>query len=103
MPMPAPTDILSLLADNGVRLLPNLSVPALMKATLRRGEARLAATGAITATTGKYTGRSPGDKFLVDDAETHSRVDWGKTNQPLPPEKFRCAFCAKWRTFAAGR
>ncbi|MDQ2799372.1 MAG: phosphoenolpyruvate carboxykinase (ATP), partial [Armatimonadota bacterium] len=51
---------------------------------------------------GKYTGRSPKDKFLVDDGETHSRVDWGKTNQPLPPEKFD-ALLREMMAFAAGR
>ena len=101
MPMPASTDIVTLLADNGVRLI-ELSAPALIEETLRRGESHLAASGAITATTGKYTGRSPGDKFLVDDTETHARVDWGKTNQSLPVEKFD-ALLREMTTFAAGR
>jgi len=102
MPMPSLTDISSLLADNGVRLHANLSVPALVEEALRRGEACLTASGAITATTGKYTGRSPGDKFLVDDNETHDRVDWGKTNQPLPVANFD-SLLREMTTFAAGR
>jgi len=38
--------------------------------------------------TGARTGRSPKDKFTVDDAVTHDVVDWGKVNKPFAPEKF---------------
>ncbi len=95
-------DIASLLADKGVRLIRNLSVAALTEAALQRGEARLASSGAISAITGKYTGRSPGDKFLVDDAETHPRVDWGKTNQAFSEEQFS-VLLSDMIDFAAGR
>jgi phosphoenolpyruvate carboxykinase (ATP) len=40
------------------------------------------------AVTGARTGRSPKDKFTVDDAVTHNVVDWGKVNKPFAPEKF---------------
>ena len=102
MPMTEATNIQALLADNGVRLHLNLSVPALVEEALRRGEAGLSSTGALKATTGKYTGRSPKDKFLVDDAGTHGRVEWGKTNQPLMPGKFD-AMARGMAAFAAGR
>ena len=88
MPTPDAIDIQALLADNGVRLHFNLSAPALIEESLRRGEAILASTGALKATTGKYTGRSPKDKFLVNDEGTHDLVDWGKTNQPLSTDRF---------------
>ncbi|HHY68332.1 MAG TPA: phosphoenolpyruvate carboxykinase (ATP), partial [Alicyclobacillus sp.] len=42
-----------------------LAVPQLIEAALRNGEAVLTASGALAATTGKYTGRSPKDKFIV--------------------------------------
>ncbi len=99
--MPAPLDLLSSLSATGVTHR-NLSVPELTERAIKRGEAQIADTGAITARTGQYTGRSPKDKFLVDDAETHDRVDWGKTNQPLPPEKF-AGLLDKMTAFAAGR
>lgn len=66
----------------------NLSTEQLIEAALARGEATLAANGALTALTGERTGRSPRDKFIVDDASTHTQVDWGKVNQPFPKEKF---------------
>ena len=66
----------------------NLSTPQLVEAAIARGEASLAANGALTALTGSRTGRSPKDKFTVEDEETHSRVDWGKVNQPFEPVKF---------------
>jgi len=100
--MAVSTDITASLTDNGVRLIANLSVPALAEEALRRGEASLAASGAMTATTGKYTGRSPGDKFLVQDALTENRVDWGKINQPLTVTKFD-TLRDEMIAFAAGR
>lgn len=67
----------------------NLSTPQLVEAAIARGEASLAANGAVVARTGARTGRSPRDKFTVDDESTHSTVDWGRVNQPFPKEKFR--------------
>ncbi len=66
----------------------NLCAAQLVETALLRGEARLAANGALVAVTGSRTGRSPKDKFTVDDAVTHELVDWGKVNKPFPPEKF---------------
>ncbi|MGA3343865.1 MAG: phosphoenolpyruvate carboxykinase (ATP) [Terracidiphilus sp.] len=66
----------------------NLNAAQLVETALLRGEARLAANGALVAVTGARTGRSPKDKFTVDDAVTHELVDWGKINKPFSPEKF---------------
>ena len=66
----------------------NLSTPQLVEAAIARGEASLASNGALVALTGARTGRSPRDKFLVKDALTEGRVDWGKVNQPFPPDRF---------------
>src|SRR5271157_1483886 len=67
----------------------NLSTPHLVETAIARGEASVAANGALVALTGSRTGRSPRDKFTVEDAETKDRVDWGKVNQPFPPDKFQ--------------
>jgi phosphoenolpyruvate carboxykinase (ATP) len=66
----------------------NLSVAELVETSLKRGEGHLAANGALVAVTGARTGRSPKDKFTVDDAVTHEIVDWGKVNKPFAPAKF---------------
>ncbi|MGI6125747.1 MAG: phosphoenolpyruvate carboxykinase (ATP), partial [Planifilum sp.] len=66
----------------------NLPVPALVEAALARGEAILTREGALRAVTGKYTGRSPKDKFLVDEPSVRGKIDWGPVNQPMDPEVF---------------
>lgn len=38
--------------------------------------------------TGKYTGRSPKDRFIVDEPEFHDQIAWGKVNMPISNEKF---------------
>ncbi len=66
----------------------NLSTPQLVEAAIARGEASLASNGALVALTGARTGRSPRDKFIVEDDTTRDTVHWGKVNQPFPPAKF---------------
>jgi len=66
----------------------NLCAAELVEIALKRGEGILAANGALVSETGARTGRSPKDKFTVDDARTHGVVDWGKVNKPFAPEKF---------------
>ncbi|MGD0940994.1 MAG: phosphoenolpyruvate carboxykinase (ATP) [Terracidiphilus sp.] len=66
----------------------NLCAAQLVETSLLRGESKLAANGALVAVTGARTGRSPKDKFTVDDAVTHELVDWGKVNKPFSSEKF---------------
>jgi phosphoenolpyruvate carboxykinase (ATP) len=65
----------------------NLSVPQLIEQAIIRHEAVLAANGAITAETGKRTGRSPKDKFIVRHGESANSIWWGN-NQPISPEHF---------------
>lgn len=81
--------------DNGLSTLlygsnanVQLSVPQLVEKVLERKEGTLSATGAVLATTGKYTGRSPKDKFIVQDEISKDKVDWGKVNQPISEDVF---------------
>ncbi len=54
----------------------NLEAPSLYEHALQRGEAQLAAGGALVAETGIHTGRSPKDKFVVRSPETENEVWW---------------------------
>lgn len=66
----------------------DLSTPQLVEKALERNEGKLTSTGALQVTTGKYTGRSPKDKFIVQDHSVMDKVDWGSVNQPISPETF---------------
>ncbi|MBO0360134.1 phosphoenolpyruvate carboxykinase (ATP) [Hymenobacter sp. BT186] len=66
----------------------NLPADALVQHALRRHEGQLTDTGALMADTGRFTGRSPKDRFIVQDAGTQDSVWWGDINLPFAPEKF---------------
>ncbi len=66
----------------------NLEPAKLVEFALKRDEGYLSSTGALVVTTGKYTGRSPKDKFIVDTKAVHDDIAWGKVNVPISKEKF---------------
>jgi phosphoenolpyruvate carboxykinase (ATP) len=66
----------------------NNGTEALVAAAIARGEGVLAASGPLVVATGKHTGRSAKDKFIVRDSETESTIWWGKTNVPMDPQHF---------------
>ena len=66
----------------------NYAPPALYEEAVRRGEAQLAAGGPLIAHTGPHTGRSVEDRFVVRDASSEGRVNWGKANKGIAPEHF---------------
>ena len=70
----------------------NLHSGLLVEHAVRRGEGLLADNGALVAYTGKYTGRTPKDKFTVKDAVTTELVNWGDVNLAFAPEKFDALF-----------
>ena len=61
---------------NGSNIQVQLSVPQLVEKVLNRNEGSLTSTGAVRATTGKYTGRSPKDKYIVEEASNKDKMDW---------------------------
>ncbi|MBA3448382.1 MAG: phosphoenolpyruvate carboxykinase [Pseudaminobacter sp.] len=65
----------------------NLGAAELYEEAIRRGEARLTADGALVALTGRHTGRSAKDKFVVRDTETGPHV-WWDNNKPMAREHF---------------
>ncbi|MEO5708056.1 MAG: phosphoenolpyruvate carboxykinase [Alteraurantiacibacter sp.] len=77
------------LADQGIAtdatIHANLGTAALVEHALAKGEGQLTKHGALLVDTGKFTGRSVKDKFIVRDAATEETINWGKINQPMTP------------------
>jgi phosphoenolpyruvate carboxykinase (ATP) len=61
----------------------NLSVAALYEKAIERQEGLIADGGPLVVRTGQHTGRSPNDKFIVEEADSHRGVWWGGFNQPI--------------------
>ena len=70
----------------------NLSTDDMVAIAVERKEGVVNSTGSLSVNTGKYTGRSPDDRFLVYDDTTHDTVDWGKINHQFPSGKFEKLF-----------
>jgi phosphoenolpyruvate carboxykinase (ATP) len=66
----------------------NLSVAELYEAALTRGEGLLAAGGPLVVRTGQHTGRSPRDKYIVDEPDAQAGVWWGGFNQPIAEDAY---------------
>ena len=89
MPLRAPTFTLDQQGISTAATIQwNLMTAPLVEAAVRRGEGQLAADGPLVVKTGKHTGRSAQDKFIVRDVTTEQTVWWGKTNKGMAPEHF---------------
>jgi phosphoenolpyruvate carboxykinase (ATP) len=66
----------------------NLGTARLVESALANGEGILAKDGPLVVETGKHTGRSASDKYIVRDAETEGTVAWGNTNVGMDPAHF---------------
>ncbi len=74
--------------DTKGKVFTNLTPAELVEHALSRKEAFLTSTGALMADTGKFTGRSPQDRFIVLDDKTRDTVWWGDINLPFDEDKF---------------
>lgn len=68
------------------------SIAELVEHAIHVGEGKLADTGALAADTGKFTGRSPGDRFIVEDELTTENVWWGKINQAISQKNYELLY-----------
>ncbi len=66
----------------------NLTVEELISSALERNEGEISSNGALLVKTGKRTGRSPLDRFIVEDESTKETVDWGEVNRPFDSQAF---------------
>ena len=66
----------------------NLTLDQLLDSAVARGEGKITSTGALAGDTGKFTGRSPKDKFTVADSKTNDEVWWGNINHKFNGDKF---------------
>tara|TARA_R110002072_G_scaffold136124_2_gene278107 strand:+ start:66891 stop:68462 length:1572 start_codon:yes stop_codon:yes gene_type:complete len=74
--------------ENNRTIFRNLTPAQLIELALQRREGRLADNGALVVETGRRTGRSPKDRFIVKEPDSESLIDWGVVNQPFEPAKF---------------
>ncbi|MCF8719615.1 phosphoenolpyruvate carboxykinase [Nitrospina gracilis] len=66
----------------------NLSTPELYEHIIRNQEGHLSHLGPVVVTTGEHTGRSPNDRFIVQEPSSQENVWWGKVNEPFQMDKF---------------
>lgn len=66
----------------------NYSTAALIEEAMRRREGVLSYGGALVVRTGHHTGRSPNDRFVVENAASENEVDWNNVNRPISQEHF---------------
>ncbi len=79
-----------------------LSTPRLIEIALEHQEGTLSESGAFVVETGKYTGRSPNDRFFVDTPSIHDKMDWSNSNKAMSSEAFDKIF-DKMKAFLKGR
>ena len=93
------------IADFGInpsKVYRNLSVTELVDTAVQKNEGIVTSTGSLSVKTGKFTGRSPDDRYIVYDDETHENVDWGTINHQFPPGKFD-KLLEKMKKFVSGK
>ncbi|MBF0279891.1 MAG: phosphoenolpyruvate carboxykinase (ATP) [SAR324 cluster bacterium] len=66
----------------------NLSYDQLYEHEIRNHEGQLSSLGAINVDTGRFTGRSPKDKYFVDEPSSNENIWWGKVNKKVSEEIF---------------
>jgi len=66
----------------------HLNNEELISEAVKNNEGIIASNGAFSTCTGSRTGRSPNDRFIVDEPTTSDLIDWGEINKPFNSQKF---------------
>ena len=74
--------------NNVSKIHRNLNVDNLIDEILKNKEGVISSTGAPIVDTGKFTGRSPKDKYIVDEPSSNSQIWWGQVNQKIDEKVF---------------
>ena len=74
--------------NNVSKIHRNLNVDSLIDEILKNKEGVISSTGAPIVDTGKFTGRSPKDKYIVDEPSSNSQIWWGQVNQKIDEKVF---------------
>ncbi len=72
----------------GRRIAVNLSTAELYERAIVAGEGVIAAEGPLVVRTGRHTGRSPRDKFIVRESSSETKIWWGEINQPIDERQY---------------
>jgi phosphoenolpyruvate carboxykinase (ATP) len=89
-------------ASIGSVLRANLSTAELYEDAIRAGEGLVAAEGPFVVRTGRHTGRSPEDKFIVRESSSEAKIGWGAVNRPISEEHYE-RLRARLLTYTARR
>lgn len=74
--------------NDGVKVFRNLSYDELQEHEIKNNEGVLTSNGTYAVDTGKFTGRSPGDKWIVKQGPSADNIWWGSVNQPMESATF---------------
>ncbi|PHR57066.1 MAG: phosphoenolpyruvate carboxykinase (ATP) [Arcobacter sp.] len=84
-----PAGLENLGLDNIGKVFYNLDFDELIDHELKNDECKMTTNGATTVDTGIFTGRSPKDKYFVDQEESNKYISWGNVNKPISNEIFQ--------------